>query len=545
MLRNRLLLSSVFISLAVIACSSFDEKEGASADVDGGGGGVTDPDGGGLDGATDGGVSTVGIALTFVDTKTAFLVQGEEVKLAFNLARKPGSKGPVMVSVKAGLPANVTAAPVTVPAGVTAGTLVLKSDASAKQGLVTIDVSAVEDVPSGATSTAKRGVFVRGKPGTLDMTFGENGIVASIWPAPHTGNLEDAAVVEDGSILATGYRANPNSVHALAKLTPAGAKDTTFEGGGIVSLGGSQVTTAVMVHDATFSLKGTIDVMSGFPFSVYLHRYDATGKPVTAFNGGSFQTNVPGTQQPTGMQVAPLKDGKVLLLASYGSPTGSFAVTRWTAAGALDGTYGNGGACLIDASGLGTGVGSTARMVVNGDGSTRVVLALAGGESGVKGCTPVGAIDSALTKKIGVGWVSDLARTADGGMVVLSQSSNGLLQWRRFSAAGALDTAVGTGGTVTTGLASYSGRGLVLQPDGRVLVGGNDPELTGPDFKIARYLPNGQPDTSFGSQGTLSIPVAGTNTAELRRLVAQPDGRVLALGTQFNTSNGAIARFWP
>jgi hypothetical protein len=223
MISMRRVLSSLPVSLALVACSSFESSATPSADA---GPGAADGDAG-LDVLADGGSEALGITLTFTDaSKPAYLVQGANVEVPFQIARKPGSKGPVTVSVTAGLPANVAAVPFTVPDGESVGRLLLRSDTSAVQGLVTVDVEAVESVPNGARAEAKRAVFVRGKAGTLDTTFGDKGLVPSLWKAPYTGAAHDAAVNEDGSVLVTGYRANPNGVSTLIKLDPSGAKDT-------------------------------------------------------------------------------------------------------------------------------------------------------------------------------------------------------------------------------------------------------------------------------------------------------------------------------
>lgn len=148
---------------------------------------------------------------------------------------------------------------------------------------------------------------------------------------------------------------------------------------------------------------------------------------------------------------------------------------------------------------------------------------------------------AAVSKDLGAGRLVEVASTADGGMVVLSSTVDGTLQWRRFSAALALDSSIGTAGTVAAGLPFLERAGLVVQPDGRVLVGAAEDA----DFKVKRFLPTGAPDSTFAALGTLVVPVAGTNTAELSRLVRAPDGRVVAIGLQYNTADGAIARFWP
>ncbi|HEX9527594.1 MAG TPA: hypothetical protein VF951_08845, partial [Streptosporangiaceae bacterium] len=62
-----------------------------------------------------------------------------------------------------------------------------------------------------------------------------------------------------------------------------------------------------------------------------------------------------------------------------------------------------------------------------------------------------------------------------------------------FAAAGGLDPTFGNGGKVLTALGGGADQGAVLQPNGDIVIGGT----TG----LIRLLPNGSPDTSFGTGG--------------------------------------------
>jgi len=63
-------------------------------------------------------------------------------------------------------------------------------------------------------------------------------------------------------------------------------------------------------------------------------------------------------------------------------------------------------------------------------------------------------------------------------------------------ALGPADAAVLATGKVTTDFANTAdeGRAVALQPDGKIIVVG----LSGADFALARYNPNGTLDTTFG-----------------------------------------------
>src|SRR4051812_3875052 len=78
---------------------------------------------------------------------------------------------------------------------------------------------------------------------------------------------------------------------------------------------------------------------------------------------------------------------------------------------------------------------------------------------------------------------------------------------------GALDPSFGgpTPAGVTARVAGNEFRGVAVQQDGKIVAVGGPSVLTGPDFFITRYNPDGTVDTSFGTAGTgvVKVDVAG------------------------------------
>lgn len=119
-----------------------------------------------------------------------------------------------------------------------------------------------------------------------------------------------------------------------------------------------------------------------------------------------------------------------------------------------------------------------------------------------------------------------------------------------------LDPSFGSSGLTTTniGQSESQARTMLIQPDGKVLLGGysnNSP--TYGDFAIARYLPDGTPDSTFGTNGAVQTAFSGTTTMDrVFALALQPDGKIIAVGeaaiSQFTNSNDhafAVARYLP
>jgi uncharacterized delta-60 repeat protein len=114
-------------------------------------------------------------------------------------------------------------------------------------------------------------------------------------------------------------------------------------------------------------------------------------------------------------------------------------------------------------------------------------------------------------------------------------------------APGDLDPRVGGGGTVTT---DFGGNdfawALVLQPDGKLVAAGSAGPAGAADFALARYLPDGRPDPTFGMGGRVTTDF-GASVDEAFALVLQPDGKLVTAGLSVDggTFDGALARYLP
>ena len=112
------------------------------------------------------------------------------------------------------------------------------------------------------------------------------------------------------------------------------------------------------------------------------------------------------------------------------------------------------------------------------------------------------------------------------------------------AAAGDLDPSFGVGGKVVTDLGeSESGDALVLQPNGKLVVGA----ATGRDFSLLRYLPDGSPDPVFDLDGTVTTDFGRDEW--LGGLAFRP-GQLVAADSSITplprkASSSSPRRFWP
>jgi len=178
-----------------------------------------------------------------------------------------------------------------------------------------------------------------------------------------------------------------------------------------------------------------------------------------------------------------------------------------------------------------------------------VAVLFGSGPGGVAGAS-AGSVDRGFG--VGGAVQTDLSRThlsrADGGFDLLVQpdgktittgfaDQDGVLLRHRVD--GTLDPAFGVGGVVRTSPQSAYLDGGVLQDDGRIVVVGSDDGLD--DVVVFRYLPSGAPDPTFGTGGAVSTDFGDVDQAY--GVALQPDGRIVVGGRSGEAA--AVARYLP
>ena len=121
----------------------------------------------------------------------------------------------------------------------------------------------------------------------------------------------------------------------------------------------------------------------------------------------------------------------------------------------------------------------------------------------------------------------------------------------RFTATGSLDPSFGVGGIVkgpaSPGFsgAGSAGRGIAIQPDGKIVVVGKVTTSVGTGdlgFLVERYNSNGSLDTGFGTSGVVGM-FTGEPGGAGYAVAIQPDARIIAAGSAYASgSDGTGAR---
>ena len=318
--------------------------------------------------------------------------------------------------------------------------------------------------------------------GSLDTGFGSSGngeVVTASQPAI-------GLVVQSAGIVAI------SGDFTMTRFTTAGSVDPSFHSG--PGLGAA--FTATVQSDGEILVAGYVVGSSRFTDGL-LVRYNPDGTLDTTFgsNGVDERTaseldTVPGASFPHLISVAQQADGKLVVAYSDNSETPTFGsvqnppqhqlgLARFGPDGTPDATFGNGGVVIatVDAPAVGEFVD-----------------------------------------------VVDVALQPDGDVVVAGNTSQGFLA--RFKPDGTPDPGFGFGGIVTP-VSTDPTQGVLgastvsILPGGEILFVGDD----GDETVVAQYNPDGSLDTTFGTDGEVSLPLSfGSEVEDIGDKILLIDG---------------------
>jgi uncharacterized delta-60 repeat protein len=285
----------------------------------------------------------------------------------------------------------------------------------------------------------------------------------------------------------------------------------------------------------------------------------APGDLDASFGGDGIVTTAIGHGDDFAEGVALRPDGS---LVAAGSDSEDFVVARYLPDGALDPSFG------------GDGIVTTA--VSPSFDEARAVAAFPGGEvvAGGRAFTGAGydialvryADDGSLDASFGgdgivttaVSGGTDeilaLAPLAGGKLVAAGRTFDGVgfdFVVARYLPDGALDPSFGGDGIVTT---SFGGDdrawGVAVQHDGKIVVAGNTCTPAGCEFALARYDQNGSRDPSFGGDGTVVTAPGGSGTGGAFAVATAPHARIVVAGVRCRGVDGsdcdfAVVRYLP
>ena len=389
-----------------------------------------------------------------------------------------------------------------------------------------------------------------GQAGSLDPTFGNNGIATT---ANTVANA--AALQSDGKIVVAGSVANPQNFQqgGLLRYTSSGVLDSGFGTGGkvLMAVGSTDAGAAFAVAIQT---DGKIVTAAPDGIQLTVFRFNTNGTVDNTFgtNGNVAITAAGLFLSPASGGIALQSDGKIVIATRD-------IVARLLTNGQLDSTFGS------------SGVAPTA--TVGGVGGESVAI-LSNGQIliGSGNVTSLYSTSGSLVTRFGVnGQTAGFPFDGIGGFVVTTDTTNrtkivtaGTLVTApnltfaqtasgflivRYNSDGTIDNSFGSHGGAATpfpGNLFSQAFAVAAQTNGDIVAVGQT-ALTdvnvapGPSsFGLARYLRNGQIDTTFGNSGFVSTAFASSE-AFANTVLIQTDGKIIAAGN--SNSGTTLARY--
>lgn len=422
----------------------------------------------------------------------------------------------------------------------------------------------------------------RAAPAAYDASFG-GGVTR--WMLSLNGQLSQAQAMvtqPDGKVLfASPCRgiSVQKTGFCVMRLLGNGQADNSFGSGGRavthVTPGlGSDIPQAMLLQaDGKIVVAGTCNSdTGGYDFCVVRYLTDGSLDTVFGTNGGVVTAVSAGAGADLAHAVALDAAGNIVVAGQCGTPSSSCLASYDAVTGALRPAFGSGGMQVFRLSG-----DPAAAESINALASDHFGRLHAAGtchpnlDTALDFCimrlSPSGAPDTNFG--LGAGWLAtafSANKFDDAAHALLLQPDGKLLAagtcrisatvyglcLARYHANGNLDTsfdaAFAASGKVVTTPATHpvSGiRSLALQPDGRIVAAGicqKGPSATDADICVARYLPEGQADSSFGSGG-LAVIYPTSSTAALQEaafaVTMQPGGRLLVAAACGNTATSS------
>ena len=355
----------------------------------------------------------------------------------------------------------------------------------------------------------------------------ETGIKYTVSVANQPNGPAQSCTVANGVGTMSGANVT-NIVVTCVSLSPvASGLDTTFGSGGRVTtaLDGAQAEGVALQDDGKVVVAGHV-LIGGFNnFAVM--RYNTDGTPDTTFGTRGVATvGFLPNQSAEAFDVAIQGDGKIVAAgdAAKSLIDVDFAIARFNPDGTLDTGFGNGGKVQTD---FGGGVDLARSVIVEETGDIFV-----GGSARLNGDN-----DFAVARYNPAGFLvptfgtngratTNVAGTSDLGsalaldavnhkIILAGRAAMGTAQ--TFDVAlvcyrtdGVVDATFGVNGRLVRDYGEDdAANGVVIQPDGKIVIAGYASDGGTYDFLVARFTPGGSDDVAFGTSGHTETDLSG------------------------------------
>lgn len=328
-----------------------------------------------------------------------------------------------------------------------------------------------------------------------------------------------------GGYITTGLDAqgSPTSNFALVRYLTTGVLDFSFNNGGIVNTfinnGAAIINEVLLDNNNKYLVAGGASYFPSNPVlaavaeanqldfeNVVLARYNQNGSLDTTFGGtGIVQNSIFNVNEQPADAIAyalALDLNNKILVSGFVAPLSNTSLTplfvlRYNEDGTLDKTFNPTGTIpgqLVTQLTSQLGIeGSININSIGVDSSNRII------------CTGYFAVTQPFLESI--------------SMLTI-----------RLNSDGSFDDTFGNNGVVVTSISGFDiAQGLIIYPDGSILIGGNSSNGFIAVMAMVKYLPNGDLDTSFGNGGLVETNISN-NTDRFYAITLDANNNIVAAG---------------
>ncbi len=401
--------------------------------------------------------------------------------------------------------------------------------------------------------------------GTLDSSFNQTGIYMHDFG--FHDNINDVQIQPDQKIILTGIAITPAfaGVLKVMRLKTNGTPDSSFAVNGVYSL---------LVGNESYGYKSAVTpdgkiIVAGITYDAnyqadwLLLRLDSTGTidPTFGNNGITIVDFLNRDDLAYGMALQP--DGKIVVAGSFTDTVNFYnnpCIMRFTSDGIIDSTYGSNGYTFIP------GIDIDNRfynVVVQPNGK---IVACGHYSKVLSGAQDFDVLvfrtDSTGNPDAGFGVNGAFIQSINGGIddafgLGIDQDDNIVVAGYttvpvtlefdmvllKYDSTGAPLSTFGNSGLVTFNNSEFDvAMSVQIQPDNKIVAGGSSglSFFGARDFALWRYLPDGTPDPSFGTNGFVTTAVT-PNFQDCNSIALQNDGKIVAAGKTFSGTNNDLA----
>ena len=374
-----------------------------------------------------------------------------------------------------------------------------------------------------------------------------------------TGTASSIIIQKDGKIVIGGVAMTSASGNefAIARFNTNGSIDNSFDADGkqttLVGAANNAVYSIALQGDSKIVLAGYTSYAGTNQFAVT--RYNTNGSLDNSFNGNGIQIVNLGSDMQIGNSVAIQKNEKIVVAGyTLNGSKNDFAVVRFNTDGSLDNSFDTDGILTTDIQSASddyagcVALQNDDKIIVAGYAYINSISAFVLARYNVDGSLDNSFdVDGKLVGDYKQGNTSFNATViqADGKVLTAGTAWNGTnfdFAIARYNADGGLDNTFSDDGMRLTDFGlNDEGISLVVQPDGKIIVGGSSDTK----FAMARYNTDGSLDATFSEDGKLTIPMGYSDWA--KSVALQTDGKIILAGhsykdTNYDTAYFAIAR---